>query len=117
MRSQKVIRMDCLNLFEKKLSLMNFNTLPYSYLLLNKKKNEVDIVIEKDDGKVIGVEVKASASVRRDDFKGLHELSLYAGNRFDKGVLIYSGDQLLSIKFKDRTFYAVPVSLILKNPL
>jgi len=87
------------------------------YHFRDKKKNEVDIVIEKDDGKVIGVEVKASASVRRDDFKGLHELSLYAGNRFDKGVLFYSGDLLLPMKFKDRTFYAVPVSLILKNPL
>ena len=85
------------------------------YHFRDKKKNKVDIVIEKDDGKVIGVEVKASASVGRDDFKGLHELSLYAGNRFDKGVLFYSGDQLLPIKFKDRTFYAVPVSLILQK--
>jgi len=84
------------------------------YHFRDKKKNEVDIVIEKDDGKIIGIEVKASTSLNQNDFKGLYELSLYSGDRFDKGVMIYSGAQLLPMKFKDKTFYAVPVSLFLE---
>ena len=80
----------------------------------DKKKNEVDIVIEKDDGKIIGIEVKASTSLNQNDFKGLYELSLYSSDRFDKGIMIYSGAQLLPMKFKDKTFYAVPVSLFLE---
>jgi len=84
------------------------------YHFRDKKKNEVDIVIEKDDGKIIGIEVKASASLTQNDFKGLYELFLYSGDRFDKGVMIYSGAQLLPMKFKNKTFYAVPVSLFLE---
>lgn len=82
------------------------------YHFRDKKKNEVDIVIEKDDARIIGVEVKGSASVSQDDFKGLHELSLFAGNRFEKGILFYTGGQLLPMKFKNNTFYAVPISFL-----
>lgn len=83
------------------------------YHFRDKKKNEVDIVIEKDDGKIMGIEVKASASLTQNDFKGLYELFLYSGDRFDKGVMFYSGAQLLPMKFKDKTFYAVPISLLM----
>ena len=87
------------------------------YHFRDKKKNEVDIVLERDDGKIIGVEVKASASVKQQDFKGLYEFELYGGNKIVRGVLIYTGAQLLPMKYKDRLFYAVPISFLLGSDL
>ncbi len=83
------------------------------YHFRDKKKNEVDIVMERDDGKFIGVEVKASASVKQQDFKGLYELDLYGGEKFMRGILIYTGAQLLPMRYRNRDYYAVPISFLL----
>ena len=83
------------------------------YHFRDKKNDEVDIVMERDDGKIIGVEVKASASVKQQDFKGLHELELYAGDKFVRGILVYTGAQLLPMRYKNRVYYAMPISFLL----
>lgn len=57
---------------------------------------EVDFVIEGSDGRVAGIEVKASATVRGDDFKHLATLrDRLGGERFSKGVVLYSGGEAL----------------------
>lgn len=56
---------------------------------------EVDIVVEHG-GKVSGVEVKASATVRSSDFAGLRMLSEACGKRFACGVVVYDGESTLS---------------------
>jgi len=73
--------------------------------------------MERDDGKIIGVEVKASASVKQQDFKGLHELELYGGDKFVRGVLVYTGAQLLPMRYKNHVYYAVPISFLLGSDL
>jgi predicted AAA+ superfamily ATPase len=55
----------------------------------------VDIVVEHG-GKVSGVEVKASATVRSSDFAGLRMLSEACGKRFACGVVVYDGESTLS---------------------
>jgi uncharacterized protein len=62
---------------------------------------EVDFVVEGAGGLVAGVEVKSSATVRREDFKHLTVLrdKLGAG-RFARGVVLYRGGERLS--FGDR---------------
>ena len=75
-------------------------------------RNEVDLVLEKSDSRVIGVEVKASATVRESDFKGLIKLSDYAGQHFQHGVLLYTGNEILPFKLKDREFHAIPFSIL-----
>ena len=55
---------------------------------------------------VAGVEVKAGATVRPADFRGLRKLRKIAGERFTNGVVIYDGETTIS--FGDR-LYAVPV--------
>ncbi|MCK4548280.1 MAG: ATP-binding protein [Candidatus Eisenbacteria sp.] len=52
---------------------------------------EVDIVLEDAAGSVVGIEVKASASVRADDFKGLRALRDALGSRFVRGIVLYTG--------------------------
>ncbi len=59
----------------------------------DKDKVEVDIVIETASGAVIGIEVKASSTVRSQDFQGLERLKKAAGERFLMGLLLYDGDR------------------------
>jgi hypothetical protein len=75
-------------------------------------RHELDLVIERSDGKVIGVEVKASMSVRAEDFSGLSVFADYAGDRFLDGVLFYSGDKILPFRINDTVFHALPISAL-----
>jgi predicted AAA+ superfamily ATPase len=56
---------------------------------------EVDLVIEDRRGRVLGVEVKASATVRASDFTGLKLLREAAGAKFVRGVIFYDHDQVV----------------------
>jgi predicted AAA+ superfamily ATPase len=56
---------------------------------------EVDLVLEDAAGRVVGIEVKAAASVAASDFRGLRVLQEGAGRRFRRGVLLYTGTQVL----------------------
>ena len=53
---------------------------------------EVDFVLEDAAGMVAGVEVKAAATVRRGDFRGLRALADRLGDRFAGGVVLYRGE-------------------------
>ena len=77
------------------------------------RKREVDIVLERDDSRIIGVEVKASASVRLDDFKGLAALAEFAGSAFAHGVLFYGGQEVLPFSLGPNRFHALPFGLLL----
>lgn len=81
------------------------------YHFRDRRMNEVDIVLEREDGNIIGLECKASASVNVADFRGLRALSAVAGKRLQHGVLIYSGEHVLPFKVDNRKFFAVPMGL------
>ncbi len=76
-------------------------------------KRELDLIVERSDGGIVGIEVKASMTVKQEDFNGLSSLAEYAKDRFLHGVLLYSGDKTLPFKVNERTFHAVPLSLLL----
>jgi hypothetical protein len=57
---------------------------------------KVDLVLELRDGRCVGVEVKASATARADDFKGLESLETALGKKFVRGVLLYTGRTTIS---------------------
>ncbi|MCY4356617.1 MAG: DUF4143 domain-containing protein [Gammaproteobacteria bacterium] len=77
------------------------------------RQREVDLVIEKDDGKVTGVEVKASASVSVRDFRGLSALSELTGERFEQGILLYTGHRVLPFRISGRNFLALPLTAVI----
>ena len=60
-------------------------------------KVEVDVVIENAAGQLIGVEVKASATVKPSDLRGLKKLASLAGDQFKMGILLYDGDEILPL--------------------
>ncbi|GLY67318.1 hypothetical protein Atai01_39370 [Amycolatopsis taiwanensis] len=70
---------------------------------------EVDAVIETPDGRLIGIEVKAGATVRTDDLAGLRNLARHAGDRFVAGYVVYTGGQTLP--FGDR-LRAIPLDAL-----
>jgi uncharacterized protein len=73
----------------------------------DKDKDEVDVVIENERGEVVGIEVKASATVGSGDFRGLKKLADVAGKDFRLGVVLYDGEQ--SLPFGDK-MHAAPIS-------
>lgn len=78
----------------------------------DKDQAEVDIVLESG-GRVAGVEVKASGTVRSSDFRGLRKLRDACGDRFATGVVLYDGET--SVGFGEG-LYAVPVRMLWGAP-
>lgn len=79
------------------------------YHYRTRDKLEVDAVIETPDGRVVGAEVKAGATVRTEDLAGLRNLARLLGDRFVAGYVLYTGAQTLS--FGDR-IRAVPMEAL-----
>ena len=75
----------------------------------DKERNEVDIVIENGRGQIVGVEVKASATVSARDFSGLRRLAAGAGERFVMGLVLY--DQDSTVPFGGQMI-AAPISAL-----
>ena len=86
------------------------------YHFRDKRKREVDIVLERADGLIAGVEVKASATVSGRDFDGLATLAQIAGDRFLRGVLVYTGQHVLPITRRGVRLHALPLGMILQPP-
>ena len=76
------------------------------------RKREVDVVLERADSRIVGVEVKASATVRPEDFKGLAALADFAGSAFERGVLFYGGPDALPFRFAGNHFHALPLGML-----
>jgi predicted AAA+ superfamily ATPase len=56
---------------------------------------EVDVVLEKPDGSIAAIEVKASATLTSADFAGLRLLRDQVGPQFHTGVVCYLGDRII----------------------
>jgi len=82
---------------------------PRLYHYRDKDQDEVDLVLEDESGAIVGLEVKAAATVRASDFKGLRKLAGLAGEDFRLGVVLYDGDQL--VRFGDNLL-AAPLSCL-----
>lgn len=76
------------------------------YHFRDKDGVEVDVVVERGPRAVAGVEVKASATVRESDFRGLRKLQRAVGDRFVAGVVVYDGEVRAGF---GEGLYAVPV--------
>ncbi len=84
------------------------------YHFRDKYKNEVDIVLERDNNQIIGIEVKASATIKQQDFKGLIKLAEFNPSKFQYGAVFYSGKDILPFSQNDIQLYALPIGLLLK---
>lgn len=69
---------------------------------------EVDFVLENPQGRITGIEVKASATVDGKDFKGLRHLQETEAAIFERGIVLYAGREV--VPFGDG-LWAVPLSM------
>lgn len=74
---------------------------------------EVDLVLEATDGRVVAVEVKASATVERSDFRWLEFLRSRVGDDFLHGFVLYCGERPLA--FGER-LSAIPLAYLWQAP-
>ncbi len=70
---------------------------------------EVDFVLERSDGRLAGIEVKAGDSVEGNDFSGLRELQSKTGKDFSVGVVLYGGREIVSF---GKSLWAIPHALL-----
>ena len=68
---------------------------------------EADILLEDAAGRLVGLEVKASATVVRKDFCGFDALSENTRRQFVRGIVLYTGEE--SVAFGEN-YMALPVS-------
>ncbi|MBI2681098.1 MAG: ATP-binding protein [Candidatus Solibacter usitatus] len=70
---------------------------------------EVDAVLETPAGEVVGIEVKSAGSVSASDFKGLRTLAELAGTRFRRGIVLYTGAEVVPFA---KNLHAVPIQAL-----
>lgn len=78
----------------------------YYYRTTDKK--EIDFILEYSN-KIIALEIKASKTVKKDDFKHIYNLKNEIQKDFDKGIVLYMGDIFLQI---DENMFAIPIGFL-----
>ena len=68
---------------------------------------EVDVVLEDRTGRVVGVEVKAAATLSGNDVRGLQALAIAAGKHWVRGVVLYAGTEVIPFS---ANLHGVPIS-------
>jgi predicted AAA+ superfamily ATPase len=68
---------------------------------------EVDVVLEDRAGRVVGVEVKAAATLSSNDVRGLQALATAAGKHWVRGVVLYAGTEVIPFS---ANLHGVPIS-------
>ncbi len=70
---------------------------------------EVDFILERSPGEIVGVEVKAAATALPRDFRGLRRLRDVLGDRFVCGIVLYDGERIQRVSSR---LFAIPVRLL-----
>ena len=81
--------------------------MPRMYHFRDASGNEVDLILETPDGRLVGIEVKASAQVDSGDFRVLKLLETLTGKDFVRGLVLYAGYERRSFGEK---LLALPLS-------
>lgn len=70
-------------------------------------REEIDIIIELPGGKLIGIEIKASAAPRSSDAKHLRWFQNRFPDRFIAGAVLHTGPDIIEL---DHRILALPIS-------
>jgi predicted AAA+ superfamily ATPase len=97
--------------FQELASLIDLDRDYSLYQYRDHKKHEIDFIVEREDGSILGIEVKASHSVSKDDFtpqKWFKE-NIIRDKKPYTGIVLYAGENKIS--FGDN-MTAVPVAAL-----
>lgn len=70
---------------------------------------EVDVVLENRAGQTVAIEIKAGATVRRGDLRGMHKFRELAGERWVAGLVLCTTNQTIPLA---RGVWAVPIEAL-----
>lgn len=84
-------------------------TQPAIYHYRTDDKKEIDFILEKGD-KIIAIEVKASHTVKKDDFKHITDFQAKSKQNV-LGIVLYSGEHILPFGDEASKRYALPLSI------
>jgi len=70
---------------------------------------EVDIILERVDGKIVGIEVKSSSYISLKDLKGLQYLQESVPHLWHQGIILYGGQESIVVA---PGIIAVPISIL-----
>ncbi|NGX28892.1 MAG: hypothetical protein K940chlam1_01080 [Candidatus Anoxychlamydiales bacterium] len=73
------------------------------------RDHEVDFVLEKADGTIIGIEIKSTKTIKTDDLKGLRYLKTISKNKFKRGIILHFADHMQRI---EKDIYSMPVQAL-----
>ena len=78
------------------------------YYYRTSDKKEIDFVLDYGN-KIVAIEIKASKTVSKSDFKHIYHLKKEIPDLFGKGIVLYDGDTFLRL---DEGMYAVPFGFL-----
>lgn len=67
---------------------------------------EVDFIIERSDGKLVAVEVKATAKINASDFNTIKVFADETGKKFIRGIVFYTGNEAIPFA---KNMHAIPI--------
>jgi len=85
------------------------NIRPSIYHFRTRKNVEVDLVLESPSGDIVGIEVKTPSHIQDEDLRGLQFLKDLTGNRFRRGIILYTGNKIVPL---GKQFYAMPIDVL-----
>ena len=91
---------------KKQLALMDDGML---FHLRTSDLKEIDFLIEKRNGGILAIEIKAAQTVMPDDFKHIRFLQNALPEKFVKGVVLYSGEKIIEF---GKDLYAIPITAL-----
>jgi len=84
------------------------------YQYRDRENREIDFIVERGDGALLGIEVKAGHNASKEDFK--HQIwfkeNIVKGKNSYRAIVLYSGEDVLT--FGDNLF-AVPIAALWEN--
>lgn len=93
-----------------------WSTERYSIAHFRRRNEEIDIVVELADGRVILIEVKNSHDVDARAWKHLKTIGSQLGQRVAATVVIYLGDKALRFHDDGHTIFVLPVTSLWQHP-
>ena len=83
--------------FHELAALIDMNNTYRLFQYRDRVDREIDFLVEREDGALLGIEVKAGHSVSKDDFKAQKwfEENIVKNNNSYRGIVLYSGDRTI----------------------
>ena len=79
------------------------------YYYRDQDQYEVDLIVENAAGQLVGIEIKAAATIKESDLRGLKRFAGLAKEQFKLGVILYDGIE--TVPLGDR-LWAAPISTL-----